>query len=100
MAQMVRKQIYIEQRQERALKQLSEAVGVSEAEIIRRAIERKALGERTHIGESDRSAWEKIISFVEGRKGSPAARPYRWRRQDAYEPRETRLTKSKSTKVR
>jgi hypothetical protein len=95
MAQMVRKQIYIEQRQERVLKQLSEAVGVSEAEIIRRAIEREALGERTHLGESDRSAWDKIIAFVEGRKGSPSARPYKWKRQDAYEPRENRLTKSK-----
>ena len=97
---MVRKQIYIEQRHQRLLKQLSDAVGVSEAEIIRRAIEREAVGNRTRTLGPDPSAWEKIISFVEGRKGSPKKRAYKWRRQDAYEPREGRLAKSKSTKMR
>ena len=39
MAEMVRKQIYIEGRHERLLKQISKARGVSEAELIREAIE-------------------------------------------------------------
>ena len=37
MQQMVRKQIYIERRQEARLKRLAKESGVSEAEIVRRA---------------------------------------------------------------
>ncbi|MFH0813378.1 MAG: hypothetical protein V2A69_11160 [Pseudomonadota bacterium] len=37
MAEMVRKQIYIEERHERLLKRISKACGVSEAELIRQA---------------------------------------------------------------
>jgi hypothetical protein len=96
MTHMVRKQIYIEKRHERVLKQLSEAVGVSEAEIVRRAIEREAVDEKRRIEESDRSACEKIISFVKGRQGSSKKHAYKWRRQDAYEPQEGRIIKSKS----
>ncbi len=44
LAVMVRKQIYIEERHERLLKRISKARGVSEAELIRRAIEREAVG--------------------------------------------------------
>ena len=39
MAQKIRKQIYIDQRQERKLKRLSEKTGASQAEIIRLAID-------------------------------------------------------------
>ena len=39
MAQMIRKQIYIQKGQEERLKKAAEARGVSEAEIIRRALE-------------------------------------------------------------
>jgi hypothetical protein len=35
---MVRKQIYIEQEQDEALKRLAEVLGVSEAEVVRRAV--------------------------------------------------------------
>jgi hypothetical protein len=41
---MVRKQFYIQKRQDVLLKRLSEARGLSEAEIIRQAIEREAAG--------------------------------------------------------
>ena len=44
MAEMVRKQIYIEERHERLLKRISKARGVSEAELIRQAIERETIG--------------------------------------------------------
>ena len=39
MSQMVRKQIYIQKSQEERLKKVAEARGVSEAEIIRRALD-------------------------------------------------------------
>ena len=44
MAQMLRKQIYIEKRQQALLKRLAKKRGVSEAEIIRQAIDREAGG--------------------------------------------------------
>lgn len=43
--QMVRKQIYIQRRQDILLKRLSQARGLSEAEIIRQALERELAGE-------------------------------------------------------
>ena len=44
MAEMVRKQIYIQEHHERLLKRISKARGVSEAELIRQAIERETVG--------------------------------------------------------
>ncbi len=92
MAQMVRKQIYIEQRHERLLKRISKARGVSEAELIRQAIERGILGEKLPLLAPDQAAWDKILRFAKRRKALPrSARPYRWNRLDAYEEREGRF---------
>ena len=44
--QIVRKQIYIQKRQDRLIKQLARANGISEAELIRQAIERELNGFR------------------------------------------------------
>lgn len=44
MARMVHKQIYIQERQGQLLRRISKARGVSEAEVIRQAIEREAIG--------------------------------------------------------
>ena len=44
----VRKQIYLEQRQNRQLKRLAEARGVSEAEVVRELIEIEASGSSAH----------------------------------------------------
>src|SRR3990172_262566 len=90
MSQMVRKQIYIYKRQEAQLKRISEAHGVSEAEIIRRALE-QALGS----GAEKASLFEKspLDEFVElarfNKKGT--GQPYKWNRQDAYEDRDNKL---------
>jgi hypothetical protein len=93
MAEMVRKQIYIQKRQEHLLKRLSKAQGISEAEIIRRAIERENTGEKRDLPAPDHTAWEDILRFVESRKSlRTAGRPYRWNRGDAYDEREKRLT--------
>jgi hypothetical protein len=89
MAEMIRKQMYIQKQQERLLKQLSRARGVSEAEIIRQAIEREAAGEKHYLPAPDPEAWQEILRFVEGRKAhNSRSRPYRWARQDAYRERE------------
>ncbi|MFB3886636.1 MAG: CopG family transcriptional regulator [Thermodesulfobacteriota bacterium] len=92
MAEMVRKQIYIQERHERLLKRISKARGVSEAELIRQAIERETVGEKPLLT-PDQEAWDKILCFAKGRKAlRPGVRPYRWNRQDAYEEREKRFT--------
>ena len=91
MSEMVRKQIYIEKHHERLLKQFSMARGISEAEIIRQAIESKTTGEKSPLPLTDHAAWEEILCFVEGRKAlRPKGRPYRWNRKDAYTEREKR----------
>ncbi len=92
MAEMVRKQIYIEDRHERLLKRISKACGVSEAELIRRAIERETIGGKSLLPSPDQDAWNKILRFVKNRKSlRPSGRPYRWNRLDAYQEREKRL---------
>lgn len=92
MAEMVRKQFYIHKRQHILLRRLSQARGVSEAEIIRQAIEREATGVSSQAAPPDRAAWEEIVDFVEARKATGAdGKPYRWNREDAYEERESRF---------
>jgi hypothetical protein len=93
MAEMVRKQIYIQERQERLLKRISKARGVSEAELIRQAIERETVGEKPLLV-PNQEAWDKILCFARSRKAlRPTARGYRWNRLDAYEDREKRFTR-------
>ncbi len=89
MTEMVRKQIYIEGRHERLLKRISKARGVSEAEVIRQAIERETIGGKLFLLAPDQAAWDEILRFVKNRKSlRPGGRPYRWNRLDAYEERE------------
>jgi hypothetical protein len=99
MAEMVRKQIYIEERHERLLKRISKARGVSEAEFIRQAIERETVGGKLPLLAPDQAAWDKILRFANSRKVlRPGARPYRWNRLDAYEERERRFSKREKGK--
>jgi hypothetical protein len=90
MSQMVRKQIYIYKWQDAQLKRISEAQGVSEAEIIRRALE-WGLGpgaEDTSL--SEESALDQFIKLARSNRKGPG-QPYKWNRQDAYEEREKQL---------
>ena len=101
MAEMVRKQIYIQERHERLLKRISKARGVSEAEFIRQAIERETVGGKLPLLAPDQAAWDKILRFANSRKAlPPSARPYRWNRLDAYEERERCFTKREKGKPR
>ena len=56
MSDMVRKQFYIHKRQQLLLRRLSQARGVSEAEIVRQAIEREATGNGLQPALPDRAA--------------------------------------------
>lgn len=84
MAAKIRKQIYITPQQETILKQISNDTGVSEAEIIRQAVDYYAIQKRSPY--RDNSAWERLRSRMQQLidKGSvPGART--WRREDLYE---------------
>jgi len=88
MSEMIRKQFYIYKRHQILLTKLAQAKGVSEAEIIRQAIEHEAAGSSRQNLALERTAWEEILAAVENREtsGEQAIR-YDWERQDAYEER-------------
>lgn len=89
MAEMVRKQIYISKRQELILKRLSKARGVSEAAIIREAIDREMAQAVLYPGKGDDEGWEKLVRLMRSMDSEikPGQQPYQWRREDAYEGR-------------
>jgi hypothetical protein len=89
---MVRKQIYIYRRQQNLLRQLARQRGMSEAEIIRRAIDREtALGE-IPLSENSHTALEEIIqaAYISRDQSESDSEPYRFNRADLYEERENR----------
>ena len=89
MSEMIRKQFYIHKRHQILLGKLARAKGVSEAEIIRQAIEHEAAGSERRPLAADRNAWEEILAAVELRKAlGVQAIPYVWDRQEAYQERE------------
>jgi len=87
---MIRKQIYIQRRQDILLKRISKVRGVSEAEVIRQAIEREISGTVSQPLLADRQAWEQVLAFLEIRKSLGSGEAYQWNRQDAYGERESR----------
>ena len=88
MVQMVRKQVYIQRQQEAALKRLSKSRGLSEAELIRQAIDRQA-GSVAAPFVSDAGAWEEAHTFMLALRDCAAVtgQPRDWRREDLYEDR-------------
>ncbi len=84
MAQMIRKQIYIEPVQEANLKKQAKSLGLSEAEIIRQAIKRQMTVPVP--GLRDLSAWEREKAFIVQRmagKSRPGGRKFN--REELYE---------------
>jgi len=95
MAQMIRKQIYIQKGQEERLKKIAETRGVSEAEIIRRAldVELKHTGYRLAY---DDEAWAKAYQFMLdlGKRGPVPQRKRDWTREELYEERMKRYDRN------
>ena len=87
MGRMIRKQVYIEARQEAMLKRLARTQGVSEAELIRQAIDRQVSS--GHVLPSEGAAWEDAHRFMlELRNRGPIAdRGRTWTRDELYEKR-------------
>jgi len=83
---MIRKQIYIEPRQETTLKQQATALGITEAEAIRRAIDRQMTFVR--LSARDPNAWNREKAFIAKRMAKgPVPGGRLWKRGDSYEER-------------
>lgn len=84
MGTKVRKQIYIEAEQDAVLKRMSNETGLSEAEIIRQAIDRHAQAQG--YPRPDIEAWNKELDFILKRQAQgPVAGGRTWRREDLYD---------------
>jgi hypothetical protein len=84
---MVRKQVYLEPEQERRLKQRARALGVSEAELIRRGISQVTRVERSALPDPD--AWLEELAFMRNRarRKNRRAGMRSWTREALYEER-------------
>jgi hypothetical protein len=93
---MIRKQIYLPPRQNLLLKRLAKQRGVSEAEVIRQAIEREA--EIVAPVQNREKALAAMLAFAEQRQEKYAGqgRPFRWSRDEVYEDRQSSWFKSES----
>ncbi len=85
---MVRKQIYLPRRQNQVLKRLAKQRGVSEAEVMRQALEREAQM-ITYPTPADADGWKRIQQFVKERQAAYAGngKPVEWDREELYDDR-------------
>lgn len=84
MTRMVRKQVYIEPRQETLLKRLARETGATEADLIRQAIDRQT--EALLFPRRDLRAWQEERDFIRRLiEQGPVPGERRWRREDLYE---------------
>jgi hypothetical protein len=95
--QMVRKQIYLPRRQNLALRRLAKERGVSEAEVIRQALEREAEAKAIPLLRGTDS-WAGVLDFLQSRRIALASggKPLEWDRQAVHEERENRWIKPES----
>lgn len=84
MVAKVRKQIYLDVQQNKILKEASQKLGVSEAEIIRQAIMSQT--HRLQASHRDIQAWENERQFIDAliEQGTVAG-GRTWKREDLYE---------------
>lgn len=92
MQRMVRKQIYIHKRQQLMLKRLARAQRLSEAEIIRQALDRTLAGVPARNFHPDPEAGERALAFMRAlhARGPLPGQRRTWKREDAYEERLSR----------
>jgi hypothetical protein len=89
MSVMVRKQVYIEPRQDELLKQAAAETGMTEAEIIRQALD--LWDERVARRRRAREAWEEERAFIESLVAQgPVPGGRTWTREELYEERLSR----------
>ena len=88
MPRMVRKQIYIQELHDRQLRRIAESRGISQAEVVRQAIDGQARGDG-ETGIVDPGAWQQAMAFMHSlqRPGTPVRAPQRWQRAELYSER-------------
>lgn len=94
---MVRKQIYLPRRHNLALKRLAKQRGISEAEVIRQALEREVQSPVSPL-QGSRQALNNIIAYARSLRRRPEllqGKPYVFNREQLYEERQNRLSKPK-----
>jgi|WetSurMetagenome_2_1015567.scaffolds.fasta_scaffold1545158_1 hypothetical protein len=87
MTRMFRKQIYISRRQQVQLKRLATARGVSEAEVVRQAIEREVSLSTSQPAAGDHSALVEFLRFGASRRAVEDATGHTWTRDELYDDR-------------
>ncbi|MFB2892592.1 ribbon-helix-helix domain-containing protein [Aerosakkonemataceae cyanobacterium BLCC-F50] len=83
MSAKIRKQIYIERHQENLLKAIAQQTGISEAEIIRQAIDLHIAS--IPVSQTNLAAWEaekEFINSIKNRNSLPGGR--NWQREELY----------------
>ncbi len=91
MSPMVRKQIYIEPRQEQLLKRRAKDLGITEAELIRRGLDQVVRVPSGWL--PDLEAWEEEKAFIEQRKRLKVPQTGRtWTREELYDERLRRIS--------
>jgi len=92
MARMVRKQVYIQERQQAVLRRMARKQGVSEASVIRQAIDGQLDGGQTRFAPPDEEAWRKVLASMRAAQRSKRSRmrTRAWKRDDLYEERLSR----------
>lgn len=87
-SQMVRKQIYISKRQQQLLKRLARKRKVSEALLIREAIDSQLQNAETTIS-PDTQAWQRASNLMKAlhTQGPIPNRPRQWTREELYAER-------------
>jgi hypothetical protein len=92
MSTKIRKQVYLERRQDRLLKQRAKTEGVSEAALIRRALD--AAIPRHVSGGTNPAALDEFLEFSRRRAAlGPLPGKRTWTRDDLYEDRMARYGK-------
>lgn len=89
MDQMIRKQIYLGKKQDLLLKRLSKSRGISEAELVRQALDREFNQGATRRTPRDPQAWARArrLMLALQARGPLPARPRQWQREDLYQDR-------------
>jgi len=92
---MIRKQVYIEQRHDQMLKRRANQRGVTEAELIREALDSVEAGSAIRRQDVDMTAAKKALAFMRSLAASPGeSRGRGWTRESLYADRIGRWAKS------
>ena len=83
-AKKIRKQIYLDRLQNAQLRQLANATGLSQSEIIRRALDLRLSSFSPQLRKL--AAWEEEVRFIkEWTAQGPVAGKRDWKREDLYD---------------